>query len=112
MISLPAEKSNPVINEIADNLDGSYTINISGIPKTSNPTIQISVMDEPLYKGKMWPVPWWYYLILALLIILLLLASYFRITNNKAYKTIIWLLSLLILLIIILHRIGIIKLFI
>jgi hypothetical protein len=112
MISLPGEKSNPAINEIADNLDGSYTINISGIPKTSNPIIQISVMDEPLYKGKMWPVPWWYYLILALLIILLLLASYFRITNNKAYKTIIWLLSLLILLIIILHRIGIIKLFI
>jgi len=112
MISLPGEKSNPVINEIADNLDGSYTIIISGIPKTSNPDIVISVMDEPLYKGKMWPVPWWYYLILALLIIFLLLASYFRITNNKSYKTIIWLFTLLIIIIILLHRIGIIRLFI
>jgi hypothetical protein len=111
MLSLPAETTQAAVSSIKDNLDGSYTIFISGIQKGSNPKIEITVRGEQLYNGKMWPIPWWYYLILFLLIILLLLARYFKTTNYKTCRILLWILTILIALIIILHYFGLIRLF-
>ncbi len=68
--------------EINDNLDGSYSIVVANVPESTNPEVNISVKDEPLYKGKIWPVPIWFYVIVIISIVLLLLSRYVKLINN------------------------------
>jgi hypothetical protein len=67
------------IGQTIDNVDGSYTILVFGVPENVNPDITVTVLGQEIYKGKAnsfgepWHVTyWWIWVILILLIILIL----------------------------------------
>lgn len=96
----------PVVEQIIDNLDGSYDIVLSNVPLKVNPNIEIRVRGESLYQGKLYPVPFWAYLLFALLILLLFLTKYICKQRSKACRWLIRLLLLLLVIIILLHNGG------
>lgn len=99
------------IDEIKDNLDGSYSIIVANVPENTNPEINIAVKDEPLYKGKVWPVPMWLYLLVILFAIMLLLVRYSKSSNKNIYRTLLLVITIGLLVIIYLQSKGIINFF-
>ena len=96
------------IEEINDNLDGSYSIVVANVPENTNPDVNISVKDEPLYKGKIWPVPIWIYIIVIISIVLLLLSRYVKLISNKPIRILLLLITIGLLVTIYLQNSGII----
>lgn len=99
------------IDEIKDNLDGSYSIIVANVPENTNPEINIAVKDEPLYKGKVWPVPTWLYLLVILFAILLLLVRYSKSNNKNIYRVLLLVITIGLLIIIYLQSKGIVNFF-
>ncbi len=99
-------KDEPVFKEIKDNLDGSYSITIANVPTGTNPSISISVRDEKMYEGKIYPIPWWVYLLLIIVTLLIVLLRYFKTRSTSIYNILLWILALTILIIVILQYFG------
>jgi hypothetical protein len=66
------------IGQTIDNVDGSYTIIISGVPENVNPDITLTILDQKIYEGKSksfgepWYITyWWIWVILILILILI-----------------------------------------
>ena len=99
------------IDEIKDNLDGSYSIIVANVPENTNPEINIAVKDEPLYKGKVWPVPMWLYLLVILFSILLLLLRYSKSSKKNIYRALLLAITIGLLIIIYLQSKGVVNFF-
>ncbi len=110
-LKLKSISSEPYVKEIKDGLDGCYYIVLANVPSGSNPSVLISVRDEIVYEGKVFPVPLWVYILLILLIIIILLLRFFKTKNSSIYNILVWLLSIIILLIILLQYFGIFNVF-
>ena len=99
-------KSDPYLENIVDNLDGSYLIYVANVISEDNPEITITVRDETLYEGKLYPIPFWFYIIVIIIIIILLLLQRNK-SNPKIYKILMYILLLICLLIYLLQKFGI-----
>ncbi|MFM9840668.1 MAG: vWA domain-containing protein [Cyclobacteriaceae bacterium] len=66
------------VDKIIDNVDGSYTIVIGGVPDGTDPVISLSVLDQKIYDGKAsglgqawWAKYWWIWILLILILFVL-----------------------------------------
>lgn len=103
-------KTDPFIDKIIDNLDGSYNIIIANITPDDNPNILVSVRDEVMYEGKLKPIPLWYYILIVLAILILIILQRIK-SKTKVYKTLVWILFLILVIIYILQKYGILVIF-
>ncbi len=95
------------IDGITDNLDGSYSIAVANVPDNTNPEISIAIYDEPLYDGKVWPVPMWLYALVVLFAIMLLIVRYSKMKSHNILRAILLIVTIGLLVIIYLHSKGI-----
>ena len=97
--------SEPIIESMIDNLDGSYTFTIINLPPdVDSDDFQITVFDEIL-EQTCYPVTI-QYLIILIIIIVLLIIVYIK-KYNKQYKILLWLILIVWIVYIILRYLGI-----